>query len=291
MTWDDHEVQNDYANDLSETFDDPAAFLKRRAAAYRAFYEHMPVRPSLSHPDGANMRVYDRLAFGDLIEFSVLDGRQYRSRQACYAPPTHGGGHQETNLGCPERLDPNRSMLGMAQEQWLFDGLARSSARWNVIAQDVLMAELKERQPDGSIAYWTDDWNGYPACRERLLRHIRDARVKNPVVIGGDSHAFWSNDLKLDSSDPNAPVIATEFVGTSITSFGPPYDTFMAWMPDNPHVHFFESRRRGYVAVDVAPERMDVRMRVVSDATDPNATIATLKSYVVENGRAGAVEA
>jgi alkaline phosphatase D len=97
--------------------------------------------------------------------------------------------------------------------------------------------------------------------------------------------------LKLDSADPRSPIVATEFVGTSITSFGPPYDTFMSWMPDNPHIKFFESRRRGYVSVEVAPERLNVAMRVVSDATNPKATIGTLKSYVVENGRAGPVEA
>lgn len=291
MTWDDHEVQNDYANDYSETFDDPAKFLLRREAAYRAFYEHMPVRPSRSYPNGPNMRVHDRFSFGDLIEFSVLDGRQYRSRQACYRPPNAGGGHIEDDVSCPERLDPARSMLGLDQEKWLFDGLARSRARWNVLAQDVLMAELRERQSDGRIAYWTDDWNGYPASRSRLLRHIHDARVQNAVVIGGDNHAFWANELKLDFADPRSPTVATEFVGTSVTSFGPPYDTFMSWLPDNPHLKFFESRRRGYVSVDVAPEQMKVAMRVVSDATDPKASVATLKNYVVENGHAGPVEA
>lgn len=291
MTWDDHEVQNDYAGEWSETFDDPAKFLARRAAAYRAYYEHMPLRPSLSHPDGPNMRIYDRFAFGDLVEFSVLDGRQYRSREACYGPPDKGGGHQETPTGCPELLDPRRSFLGATQERWLYEGLARARTRWNVIAQDQLMAEFRERTGDGSIAYWTDDWNGYPEARKRLLTHLRDSRVANPVVIGGDIHSFWANDLKLDSSDPRAPVVASEFVGTSVTSLGPPYDTFVKWLPDNPHVHFFESRRRGYVSVELVPERMSVGMRVVSDVTDPKATIATLKRFVVENGRAGPIEA
>jgi alkaline phosphatase D len=288
MTWDDHEVQNDYADDLSETFDDPMKFLQRRAAAYRAFYEHMPVRPSLSHPDGPNMRVYDRLAFGDLVEFSVLDGRQYRSRQACYARPNHGGGHLESDATCTERLDPARSMLGMEQEKWLFDGLAKSRVQWNVIAQDVLMAELRENMPDGSgYGFWTDDWNGYPASRARLLHHIQDSKVKNPVVIGGDSHSFWANDLKIDSFDPRSSVVATEFVGTSITSYGPPYDAFMSFVPNNPHIKFFESRRRGYVLVDTDRQKMDVKMQVVSDAADPKATPSTLKHWIVEDGRAG----
>ena len=291
MTWDDHEVQNDYAGEWSETFDDPAKFLQRRAAAYRAYYEHMPLRPSLSHPDGPSMRIYDRFTFGDLVEFSVLDGRQYRSREACYGPPDKGGGHQETVTGCPELLDPRRSFLGFAQERWLYDGLARSQARWNVIAQDQLMAELRERTGDGSIAYWTDDWNGYPEARKRLLTHLHEARVANPVVIGGDIHSFWANNLKLDFGDPRAPVVASEFVGSSVTSLGPPYETFVKWLPDNPHVHFFESRRRGYVSVELTAERMNVAMRVVSDVTDPKATVATLKSFVVENGRAGPLAA
>jgi alkaline phosphatase D len=286
MTWDDHEVQNDYADDFSETFDDPAKFLLRRAAAYRAFYEHMPVRPSLSYPHGPDMRVYDRLVFGDLIEFSVLDGRQYRSRQACYARPDNGGGHMESNASCPERLDPARSMLGTEQEKWLFDELAKSRAQWNVIAQDVLMAELRETDGDG-YGFWTDDWNGYPACRARLLHHIHDSKVKNPVVIGGDIHSFWANELRIDNSDLHAPPVATEFVGTSITSFGPPYDAFAKFLPNNPHVKFFESRKRGYVLVDADHKQMDVKMQIVSDTADPNATLSTLKRWAVENGRTG----
>jgi len=102
----------------------------RRAAAYQAFYEHMPVRPIISRPNGPVMRVYDRFTLGDLIEISVIDGRQYRSRQACYAPPNRGGAHLETNASCPERLDPGRTMLGFGQEAWLYAGLARSKARW-----------------------------------------------------------------------------------------------------------------------------------------------------------------
>jgi alkaline phosphatase D len=176
----------------------------------------------------------------------------------------------------------------MEQETWLYDGLARSRAQWNVIAQDMLMAEVRENMPDnGGYGFWTDDWNGYPANRARLLHHLHDAKVKNPVVIGGDSHAFWANDLKIDSFDPRSPVVATEFVGTSITSFGPPYDAFMSFIPNNPHIKFFESRRRGYVLVDTDRQQMDVKMQVVSDAADPKATLSTLKHWVVEDGRAG----
>ena len=290
VTWDDHEVQNDYADKWSETFDDPEQFLIRRAAAYQAFYEHMPVRPIVSRPNGPLMRIYDRFTFGDLIEISVIDGRQYRSREACYAPPNKGGSHLETNASCPERLAAGRTMMGFGQEAWLYAGLAHSKARWNLIAQDVLMAQLRIKQDD-SEAFSTDDWNGYPANRQRLLQHIHESKVSNPVVVSGDIHSFFANDLKLDFDDQSSPVIATELVGTSISSYGPPYDPIARALPDNPHVHFFDSRRRGYVMVDLMPEQMQARMRAVSDAHDPKATIATFRTFAVEGGRPGIVEA
>jgi alkaline phosphatase D len=289
VTWDDHEVQNDYADQWGEYFDDPAQFLLRRAAAYQAFYEHMPVRPVLSRPNGPLMRVYDRFSFGDLMDVSMIDGRQYRSREACYRAPNKGGGHLENNTSCPERLDPGRTMLGFNQEAWLFSGLARSKAQWNVVAQDVLMAQYREEHK-GFEGFWTDDWDGYPACRTRLLTHIRDSHVSNPVVIGGDIHSFLANDLRVDFDDPASPIVATEFVGTSISSYGPPYELLAQTLNQNPHVHFFESRRRGYVIVDLDRKQMWARMRVVSDAHDPNADISTLKTFAVESGRPGPVE-
>jgi alkaline phosphatase D len=290
VTWDDHEVENDYADQWSQWFVEPARFLLQRAAAYQAFYEHMPVRPILSHPEGPVMRVYDRFTFGDLLEISMIDGRQYRSREACYGPPSKGGGHVETNASCPERLSAGRSMMGFAQEAWLYAALANSKAHWNVIGQDVLMAQYKEMQ-NGVEGFWTDDWDGYPANRARLLRHIQDSKVANPVVVGGDIHSFFANDLRVDFDDPASPVVATEFVGTSISSYGPPYDLLAQTLPDNPHVHFFESRRRGYVMCDLERAQMQVRMRVVSDAHDPNAGISTLKTFAVEGGHPGVVGA
>jgi alkaline phosphatase D len=290
VTWDDHEVQNDYADRWSQYFDNPQQFMMRRAAAYQAFYEHMPLRPMLSRPTGPVMRVYDRFTFGDLIEISLLDGRQYRSREACYAPPNKGGGHYETDTNCPERRAPGRSMIGFAQESWLLGALRRSKAKWNVIAQDVLMAQLRKKQDNGD-AFWTDAWDGYPASRTRLLKRISDAHVANPVVIGGDIHSFFANDLRLDFNDPESAVVATEFVGTSVTSYPAPYEVMAPLMADNPHVHFFESRKRGYACVDLERTRMTTRMRAVSDAHDPQATISTLKTFVVEDGKPGPVEA
>lgn len=292
MTWDDHEVQNDYAGDWSPTFMPPALFQQRRAAAYQAFYEHMPARPSRSRPAGQVMRIYDRFTFGDLVEFSMLDGRQYRSREACYGPPNRGGFHLETNRSCPERLDTSRSMLGTAQEAWLFDGLGRSTARWNVIAQDVMMAQFRQKRTnEPEWAFSTDDWNGYPACRERLLRHIQTRGVRNAVVASGDIHSFFVNDLKPDFNDERSPVVATEFVGTSVATWGPPYERFAAAIPDNPHMHFFDSRTRGYVSVDVGRDRMTVRLQGVFNAMEPNSPASTMRTYTVEDGRPGALAA
>ena len=140
---------------------------------------------------------------------------------------------------------------------------------------------------NGDIGYWTDNWNGYPACRTRLLQHIHDSRTPNPVIVGGDIHSFWANDLKLDFDDASSPIVATEFVGTSVSAHGPPYERFGKLLPDNPHVRFFDSRVRGYAIVEVTPARMTTRFQAVSDAADANATVSTLRSFVVEDGHPG----
>jgi alkaline phosphatase D len=290
MTWDDHEVQNDYADQWSQTFDDPQRFMARRAAAYQAYYEHMPVR-ARSRPNGPLMRIYDRVAFGDLLEISLIDGRQYRSRGACYGPPDKGRAHLETDASCPERLVASRSMLGAEQETWLFDGFARSPARWNVLAGDVMISQWKQQNNAGETAFWTDDWNGYPAARARLLNRIRDSRLSNPVTICGDLHSYWANDVKLDFDDPSSPTVATEFVGTSVSARPAPYEAFTRYLPANPHVRYFESRQRGYVSVSLTRQTMTTRFRAVSNVTDPNATVSTLRTFVVEDGKPGAGDA
>ena len=287
-TWDDHEVQNDYAGSYSEDLIPPAEFLNRRAAAYQAFYEHMPLDPALSRPSGADMRIYNSVDWGNLLRIHVLDGRQYRSAEACYGPGK-GRGHVETLQSCPDLGDPARTFLGEDQERWLHDGLAGSKARWNLIAQEVVIARVQSLHPDGGHGIWTDSWDGYPEARKRLLTQLRDGRIANPVVISGDNHAFWANDLKPDFDDVKAPAVATEFVGGSITSFGPDYNSMMKIVAQNPHVHFFESRKRGYAIADLTPQRMETRFQVVSDATDPDAKKETLARFVTENGKAGAI--
>lgn len=290
--WDDHEVQDDYSGVWSKVSGvSPRDFLQRRAAAYQAFFEAMPIRRTQL---SANMQmpIYRRVRYGQLAEFFMLDGRQYRSKQPCSDGPNGGKGQIVADSTCADRLDPSRTFFGFEQERWLYDNLAQSQARWNILGQDLVMAGLRLGGADGSEPrYWTDTWDGFPAARDRLTGTLAAIKPQNPVVLSGDYHSFWTNDVKADSRDPGSPTLATEFVGTSITSTGPTYDGLMATMPNNPQVKFFDSRVRGYMAIDVERDRMSTRYRAISDVRDPNASISTLKSWVVESGKPGAVEA
>ncbi len=285
-TWDDHDVENDYANDQSENFDPAEQFLRRRAAAYQAYYEHLPLRP-LSQPQGTQMQLYRRFAFGRLAEFSVLDTRQYRSDQAC-PTPEKGGGRLLTD--CAERLDPTRTMLGEEQERWLFEGLSQSRSSWNVIAQQYLVSQFKQKS-EGQTAYWSECWDGYPVSRQRILDFLAQQQPSNPIFLGGDIHSFWVSDLKQDFDDLKSAIVASEFVCTSISSAGIPYDRIAPLLPDSPHVRFFDSRQRGYIRARITPDAWTTDLRVVSTVAQPEATVSTLATYVVEAGKAGAISA
>jgi alkaline phosphatase D len=285
MTWSDHEVENDYADYWSQWARTmPELFLRRRAAAYQAYYEHMPLRAS-SMPKGSALHLYGRFRFGDLAAFSVLDGRQYRSKQPCELL-NYRGGHVAPD-DCTERVDPARTYLGIEQEQWLFDGLKRSNVTWNFIAQEQLVAQLRQKDRAGKWGYWTDGWDGYSAARQRMLDVIATTRVSNPVFLGGDIHSYWTTDLKAEFANPSSSTIATEFVGTSVTS--DPRPELISALPENPHVRYFESSYRGYVAVNLTRERMEALFRIISDRRDPHATVSTLKRFIVESGKPGAV--
>ncbi|OGA39673.1 MAG: alkaline phosphatase [Betaproteobacteria bacterium RIFCSPLOWO2_12_FULL_62_13] len=283
VTWDDHEVDNDYADRFSEDRMPPELFLKRRAAAYQAYYEHMPL-PAWARPRGPDMRLYTRWDFGQLAQFHVLDDRQYRSPQVC---PRPGRGGSNVVEDCRERLEPQRTLLGAAQERWLFDGLAASPARWNVIAQQTLMAQV-DRTPGEGQSFWSDGWDGYPLARRRLLAHIAEQRIANPVVIGGDVHMSVVADLKTDFDEPRAPVVATEFVATSISSQGRPRREIEAWAPDNPHVKYANPTRRGYTVMELSARRCVAHLRTLDDVKDPQSRIRTLIAFAAEEGRPGA---
>jgi len=289
VTWDDHEVDNDYADDRPEDGMARTPFLERRAAAYRAYYEHMPL-PLRMRPDGPRMRLHTQLGWGSLARFYLLDCRQYRSWQACPRPGRHGGSNTVDVEACPRLGAPGRTMLGRRQERWLDGALGRSGAAWNVLAQSTLMARLDQKPGPGRAA-WTDGWDGYPAARERLLGSLQKNRISNPVVIGGDVHSFNVADLKLNYDDARAPAMASEFVGTSITSQAWPQERLAALLPDNPHLKFADGRYRGYTRVDLTGKLWRADMRAMASVKTRGATCSTLGSFVVEDGKPGPLKA
>jgi alkaline phosphatase D len=283
VTWDDHEVDNDYADGRSEDLD--PNFLVRRAAAYQAYWEHMPLRRS-ALPNGPHMQLYGRHDFGGLARFHVLDDRQYRDHQVC-PKLGRGGSNVVDDLKCPSRLETQRTLLGRGQEDWLHAGLSGSKAKWNIVAQQLLMAQT-DRKPGPERQFWSDGWDGYPGARARLLQAIAERKPANPVVIGGDVHFNCVADLKVDFDDPNAPVVATEFCGTSITSQGPTQARLDLLRPENPHVRFASSEKRGYAVLELTEKRCLAQLRGIDSEKAADSPISTLAAFVVENGRPGA---
>jgi alkaline phosphatase D len=284
VTWDDHEVTDDYTADIGPQDPDPTRFLRQRAAAYQAYWEHMPL-PNALRPDGPNLRLYDRYRFGALAELFTIDDRQYRSHHACRATLTRG----KPLENCAERLDPNRTMLGAEQEAWFASGMRGASARWNVLAQQTLMAEL-DRGPGERHVYWADGWDGYPVARQRLLDAVAASPVKDTLVLGGDVHAFYAADLKRDFG-ASTPTVATEFVGGSITSQGPAADRLPGLMAKNPHIRAAMSEVNGYGLVALDATKATVSFRTLTDVRDRKSAIATAERFVVEAGRPGVVRA
>jgi alkaline phosphatase D len=284
VIWDDHEVQNDYSGLAPEWGVPSPEFTARRAAAYQAYYEHMPIRSWVAGNPKKGLRIYRRLNYGRLLEISLLDDRQYRTDNPC------GDGE---SLRCNEALNGTYTMLGREQERWLARGFAQSTAKWNVVAQQLLLAQLEHAtiQPNW---FWNDAWDGYPLARQRLLADVSTTHVRNPVFVTGDWHSTFVNDLKLDFKDPSSATIATEFVTPAITSGGDgtPYGPYYAPMiPYNPHIQYYEGDRRGYFVASVTPKRMQVDLRFVTSVESQSGTGYTEGSWVVEDGRPGAVPA
>jgi len=285
VTWDDHETENNYAGFIPQKGKTSIeAFPQLRANAYKAYYEHMPLRRT-AVPQGPNMQLYRNVVFGQLVQFSVLDTRQYRSDQPC-----NDGIHSP----CEEVFNPRSTMLGETQEAWLQQKLVSSSSQWNVLAQQVPIARINYHRPESTeeLLISMDKWAGCDAARRRLMKFFDESRITNPVVLTGDVHSNWVNDLRLDYDDVNAPTIGTEFVGTSISSAGDgpriPKDSAHV-LSRNPAVKFY-NRERGYVRCEVTPQQWRSDYQVVEIVSQPNQPCVTRASYVVENGRPGAVE-
>jgi alkaline phosphatase D len=283
VTWDDHEFDNNCANDICEVPGvDPVKFLARRANAYQAYYEMMPLRRT-SLPSGPRMQLYRKISFGRLAEFLVCDTRQYRTDQ-----PT-GDELGEINDAA---FSPTGTLLGPRQFAWVQSSLAQSPARWNVLAQQVSMA-LIGIPTNGIPRYYMDGWSGYAYERQKLLQFLETRRVSNPVVLTGDYHSNQVNNLRVDDREEKQPVVATEIVGTSISSAGngsDKPDDWQAIIDHNPCVQFYNNER-GYVRCTLTPDALRSDFRVVDDITRPDGKVTTRASYVVENGRPGAEQA
>ncbi|NHC14838.1 alkaline phosphatase D family protein [Motilibacter deserti] len=279
---DDHEVDNNWAGDVPEAPGNAgvtaAQFRARRTAAFQAYYENMPLRRA-QVAKGAQMKLYRRLGWGSLANFHMLDTRQFRDDQA------NGDG---TKPPTAESMDPRRSIMGLEQERWLYDGLGRSQATWDVLGQQVFFA-LSDFSPGAAEVYNMDSWDGYQPNRDRVMNAFQTRGVANPVVLTGDIHSHWANDLKADFRDPSSRTVGVELVTTSITSggngsdrpsFGP---TVRA---ENPHVKF-DSNRRGYVLATYTPTELRADFRSLAQVRTPGAPVYTQASFAVEAGNPG----
>lgn len=293
VVWDDHEIDNDYANDTSQS-NDPL-FAQRRAAATQAYWEHMPF-PKAMRPRGSDMRIYERYDWGSLARIHTLDDRQYRDVQACPRPGRNGSNTVRLK-DCPELLDPKRSLLGAEQERWLAQGWRQGTEQhgqqpWNLLAQQTLMARFTWADAAGADTpggtYWTDGWDGYAASRKRLLGTVAERKLPGVVVLGGDVHAHYVADLKADYDDATSPVIATEFCGTSISSNGMAQSRVDAALPFNPHVHYARSDQRGYLGFTLTAKRLGASLWAVQDPKDPASPVNTAARFSVALGEPGA---
>ncbi|AEV83725.1 alkaline phosphatase [Actinoplanes sp. SE50] len=280
LTWDDHEVQDNYADGVSRFVTTPVRdFLVRRANAYRAYWENQPLRWP-RQPSGPDMSLYRRFRFGDLAHAYVLDTRQYRSDQAC---------GDNLRAGCTARDDPQRTLLGAPQRDWLLGRMGRSPARWNVLAQQIMMARCVYGGPANRLDM--DKWDGYSADRQRVLELA--ARMPGTVVVSGDIHNNYACDLRLDFGRPETPPVAVELVGTSISSGGDGSDTTAQLDMQrryNPHLKLANGQR-GYVLCELGRDVMRADYRVMNQVTRRGGTISTRASFISERARAGLVPA
>jgi alkaline phosphatase D len=271
--WDDHEIDNNWVSDLDQDGTDPQIFALRQAAAVQAYYEHMPLRKS-SFPRGSAMQLYRRAQYGNLLDLNLLDTRQFRTDQPC---------EDRFNSSCDGINDRTAQVLGEAQEAWLLNNLDRSGATWKVLAQQIMVMDL-DRNPGEGYGVNTDSWAGYRVPRERLLRHIRDRRITNTVVLTGDEHQNYAGELYLDGRNPEGAPIATEFVATSITSGGDGQDQRSdqaAFLSANPQLR---NSQRGYVVCDVTPERWQTAFKVLDQIQDRDGVLTTRETLAIEAG-------
>ncbi len=273
VIWDDHEVEDNYAGDLSKTNAATDVFRSRRAAAYQAFYEHLPLR--LPPPTGPDYAIYRALQWGDLAEFWLLDTRQYRSDQNCNDIP---------GPGCAGWTDYDGSLLGPTQEAWLEAGMAASAAVWKFVAQQVVFSFVNF----GGLFVNFDQWDGYPLARQRLLDFIAAEGLDNVVILSGDLHIGGLGDLGAIASDEDSPVVAAEVVTTSISSLA--LDDAMAaeaLVSNLKRIDYFNASDRGYARHVVTRGLYTVHFFMVETVAQPTSAGSVVISMAIDAGTPG----
>jgi alkaline phosphatase D len=276
-TWDDHEVQDNYAGLVSKDNAPVEDFLVRRANAYRAYWEHMPLRTPV--PQGPNYLLYRRFTFGRLAQLNVLDTRQYRSDQA-----SADGWKVDSDA----RRDPARTFAGAQQQQWLLDGIGGSHTTWNLLANQVVMSRM-DLDPTAGDLYNMDAWDGYAAEQKNLLDGLAARRDRNPVVLTGDVHAAYAMDMKRDFADPSSETYGVELIATSISSGGDGQEISangQLFLAANPHLKLV-NERRGYIVVRLTEDELRADYRAVPYIEQVGAPVTTIKSFAVEAGNPG----
>ncbi|MGI8692564.1 MAG: alkaline phosphatase D family protein, partial [Geodermatophilaceae bacterium] len=292
LTWDDHEVENNYAtlideiDDTGERRQGPVEFARQRANSYQAYYEHMPIRPAV-RPGSPSYQIYRSFDYGDLLRVAVLDTRQYRTDQ----PGDFPGDFGAEDAG---RANVDGSMTGDQQEQWLQRQLRNSPALWNALAQQTLMTRVRFPNVDPSVPlpYITnlDQWDGYFAQRQRIVDFLDRAAISNPVVLAGDIHSSWFSDINIDPDDDYSKTVAVEFAATSISSDFPiEFDPLIKQANPtlNPQVKYFDGSLRGYLRMTIDRTQWLTEARTVSTIAVPNAPVSTTAAFATEAGNPG----
>ncbi|MGB3795890.1 MAG: alkaline phosphatase D family protein, partial [Alteraurantiacibacter sp.] len=276
MTWDDHEIDNNWVGQIDQDGTPAAIFALRQQAAMQAYYEHMPLRAS-SMPTGANMQLYRQAQYGDLLDLNLLDTRQFRTDQPC-----------DDRWGVPcDAIDRrDAAVLGGAQEAWLMDRMQSSKARWQVLAQQIMMMDL-DRKPGEGRTENLDSWAGYRQPRQRVLEAIEEQGRGNVVVLTGDEHQNYAGELHIDGNAPGARPIAAEFVSTSITSGGNGIDQradTTLIQQENSQLKWHNAQR-GFVMCDVTRDLWTTQFRTLDSVTQRGSPISTRQRMTVEHGR------
>jgi alkaline phosphatase D len=300
-TWDDHEVADDSwkGGAVNENTGEPA-WAPRRAAAYKAYDEWQPVRLSGTAALGDGTQIYRRLQFGNLVELSLLDLRTYRDKQLAVQVD-------------PATADPDRTITGRPQLDWLKDSLTRQATQWKLVGNPVMIApvtfagvprdlikpinDTAGLLPPEGVPYNVDQWDGYTDDRREVFEHLRDNGVTDALFVTGDIHSGWACDLPADKATyaGTRNSVGVEFVGTSVTSNNlkditgtPPRTTSIAveetLKANNPHIKYLDFDDHGFSILDITAKRAQMDWFVIGDRADKFTGITWTTSWATTAG-------